>query len=112
MRLSRLFVVLIVVALCGSAQAQQAKKVPHIGMLFAATPSANSQRLEAFRQGLREHGYVEEKDVLIEPRFAEGNFDRLPALAADLVHLKVDVIVSATTPGTRSLKEATNAIPI
>src|SRR5215475_7900328 len=98
-------------ALCGSVDAQQPKKV-RIGMLFAATPSANSERLEAFRQGLRERGYVEGKDILIEPRFAEGNFDRLPALAADLVHLKVDVIVSATTPGTRSLKEATNAIPI
>src|SRR6202011_5505084 len=64
------------------AQAQQPKKVPRIGILFAATPSANSERMEAFRQGLRERGYVEGKDVLIEQRYAEGNFDRLPALAA------------------------------
>src|SRR5215510_4204689 len=99
-------------ALCSSSEAQQTKKIPRIGVLFAATLSANSERIEAFRQGLRERGYVEGKDILIEPRFAEGNFDRLPALAADPVHLKVDVIVSATTPGTRSLKEATNAIPI
>jgi len=80
--------------------------------LFAATPSANSERLEAFRQGLRERGYVEGKDILIEQRYAEGNLDRLPALAADLVHLKVDVIVSASLAGTRSSKEATNTIPI
>jgi putative ABC transport system substrate-binding protein len=102
----------VLFALSFPAGAQEPKKVPRIGMLFAATPSANSERIAAFRQGLRERGYVEGKDVLIEQRFAEGNFDRLPALAADLVHLKVDVIVSATTPGTRSLKEATNTIPI
>ena len=95
-----------------SAEAQQTKKVHRIGFLFAATPSANSERLKGFRQGLREHGYVEEKDILIEQRYAEGNFDRIPALAADLVRLKVDVIVSATSPGTRSLKELTNTIPI
>ena len=99
-------------AFSGTAQAQETKKVPLVGILFAATPSANSERIEAFRQGLRERGYVEGKDVLIEQRYAEGNFDRLPALAGDLVHLKVDVIVSATPPGTRSLKEATNTIPI
>jgi ABC-type uncharacterized transport system substrate-binding protein len=95
-----------------TAEAQQAGKVFRIGILFAATPSANSERIEAFRQGLRERGYVEGKDILIEQRFAEGNFERLPALAADLVHLKVNVIVSATSPGTSSLKEATNTIPI
>jgi len=99
-------------ALCLPAEAQQTKKVHRIGFLFAATPSANSERLKGFRQGLREHGYVEEKDILIEQRYAEGNFDRIPALAADLVRLKVDVIVSATSPGTRSLKELTNTIPI
>ena len=95
-----------------TAQAQQPKKVPRIGVLFAATPSANSERLKAFRQGLRERGYVEEKDILIEQRYAEGKLDGIPALAADLVHLKVDIIVSASSAGTRSLKEATNTIPI
>jgi putative tryptophan/tyrosine transport system substrate-binding protein len=94
------------------AQAQQTKKVPLVGILFAATPSANSERIEAFRQGLRERGYVEGKDVLIEQRYAEGNLDRLPALAGDLVRLKVEVIVSASSAGTSSLKEATNTIPI
>jgi ABC-type uncharacterized transport system substrate-binding protein len=80
--------------------------------LFAATPSANSERIEAFRQGLRERGYVEGKDVLIEQRYADGNLDRLPALASELMHLNVDVIVSASLVGTRSLKAATNTIPI
>ena len=94
------------------AQAQQTKKVPLVGILFAATPSANSERIEAFRQGLRERGYVEGKDVLIQQRYADGNLDRLSALAGDLVHLNVDVIVSASSQGTRSLKEATNTIPI
>jgi putative tryptophan/tyrosine transport system substrate-binding protein len=78
------------------AQAQQTKKVPLVGILFAATPSANSERIEAFRRGLRERGYVEGKDVLIQQRYADGNLDRLPALASDLMHLNVDVIVSAS----------------
>ena len=112
MWLSRLLVVLIVFALCFSAEAQQAKKILRIGILFASTPSANSERLEAFRQGLRERGYVEGKDILIEQRYAEGNFDRLPALAVEIVHLNVDVIVSASSAATRSFKEATNTIPI
>jgi putative ABC transport system substrate-binding protein len=96
----------------GRAEAQQPKKIHQIGLLFGATRSAESARLKAFRQGLRERGYVEEKNILIEQRYAEGNFDRLPALAADLVQLKVDIIVSATSTGTRFLKEATNTIPI
>src|SRR5262245_10417326 len=94
------------------AEAQQAKKIPRIGVLFASTPSANSQRIEAFRQGLRERGYVEGEDIFIEQRYAEGNFDRLPALAAEIVHFNVDVIVSASSAGTRSFKVATNTIPI
>jgi putative tryptophan/tyrosine transport system substrate-binding protein len=102
----------VLLALCSPVVAQQPKKISRIGLLFAATPSANSERLKAFRQGLRERGYVEEKDILIEQRYAEGNLDVIPALAADLVHLKVDVIISASSTGTRSLKEATNTIPI
>jgi putative tryptophan/tyrosine transport system substrate-binding protein len=103
---------LLVFALSFPVEAQQPKKIPRIGFLFAATPSANSERLKGFRQGLRELGYIEEKNILIEQRYAEGNIDRLPALAGDLVQLKLDVIVSATSPGTRSLKAATNTIPI
>jgi putative ABC transport system substrate-binding protein len=102
----------ILFARCSAVEAQQAKKISRIGVLFAATPSGNSERIEAFRRGIREHGYVEGEDVFIEQRYADGNLDRLRALAADLVHLKVDVIVSASSAGTRSLKEVTNTISI
>ena len=99
-------------ALCVSAQAQQPAKVPRIGYLTADSPSADSARTEAFRQGLRELGYVEGKNIVIEWRYAEGKLDRLPALAAELVRLKVDVIVTAGRTATRAAKEATKTIPI
>jgi len=101
-------------ALCSSTEAQQPKKVPRIGYLGAASPStnsANSERIEAFREGLRELGYVEGK-IVIEYRYAEGNPDRLPALAAELVRLKVDVIITSGPSVTRAAKEATVTIPI
>jgi len=96
-------------ALCSTATAQQPTKVPRIGYLTASSRSAVSARIEAFRQGLRELGYVEGKNIVIEYRYAQGN---LPALAAELVRLKVDVIVSAGPAPTRSAKEATVTIPI
>jgi len=99
-------------ALCVSAEAQQAKKVPRIGYLSSTSPFAGSSRIEAFRQGLRELGYIEGKNVVIEWRYAEGKFDRLPALAAELVRLKVDMIVSASPPVTHAVKDATATIPI
>jgi putative tryptophan/tyrosine transport system substrate-binding protein len=77
-----------------SAEAQQPKKVPQIGFLSSSSPSAVSARLEAFRQGLRELGYVEGKNIIIEYRFAEGMLERLPDLTAELVSLKVQVIVA------------------
>jgi|SRR6266542_2689757 len=79
-------------ALSYAVDAQQ-KKIPRIGYLTANFPSAQAARNEAFRQGLRELGYIEGKNIVIEWRPAEGKFDRLPALAAELVRLKVDVIV-------------------
>jgi len=91
------------------AQAQQPTKIPRIGYLVAST---TSPRIEAFRQGLRELGYVEGKNIVIEWRYAEGKLDRLPALAAELVRLKVDVIVTRGPLPTRSAKEVTNTIPI
>jgi putative ABC transport system substrate-binding protein len=94
------------------ANAQQPKKVPRIGYLEAASASANLARTEAFRQGLRELGYVEGKNIVIEWRYAEGKVDRLPALAAELVHLNVDVIVTAGPAATRPAKEATSMVPI
>src|SRR5215467_5250389 len=94
-------------ALCGSVDAQQTKKVPRIGYLGVNPRSVNLTRIEAFQQGLRELGYVEGKNIIIEWRFAVANPDRLSTLAAELVRLKVDVIVSAGPAPTRSAKKAT-----
>src|SRR5580765_5195588 len=102
----------LLVALCLRAEAQQPTKIPRIGFLLAVPASTISARLEAFRHGLRELGYVEGKNIIIEWRSTEGNADRLPTLAAELVRLKVDVIVSGGPPPTRSAKQATNTIPI
>ena len=99
-------------ALCPSAEAQQPKKVPLIGYLAAASLSANAARTEAFRQGLRELGHVEGKNIVIEWRYAEGKRDRLSALATELVRLKVDVMVTAGSGSTSAAKEATSTIPI
>jgi ABC-type uncharacterized transport system substrate-binding protein len=99
-------------ALCASAEAQQPTKIPRIGLLVASSPSATSDRVEAFRQGLREMGYIEWQSIAIEYRYAEGKPDRLPALAAELVRLKVDVIVANGPAPTRAAKEATTTIPI
>jgi len=99
-------------ALCVAADAQQPKKDPRIGYLGATSRSTNPARKEAFRQGLRELGYVEGKNIVIEWRFAEGKLDRLPALAAELVRLKVDVIVTGGTTATRPAKQATVTIPV
>ena len=99
-------------ALCLPVWAQQAKKVPRIGFLFGASPSASVGRVEAFRQGLRELGYVEGKNIVIEWRYAEGKLDRLAALAAELARLNVDIIITGGPPATRSAKQATATIPI
>jgi putative ABC transport system substrate-binding protein len=102
----------VLVAFCLPTQAQQSKKIPRIGYLAAATHSVGSSRPEAFRQGLHDLGYVEGKNIEIEARYAEGKLDRLPALAAELVRLKVDVIVTLSPAATRSAKQATSRIPI
>jgi putative ABC transport system substrate-binding protein len=94
------------------AEAQQPKKAPRIGFLSGSPPSSIKARTEAFRQGLRDLGYVEGKNIVIEWRSAEGKRDRFPALAADLVRLKVDLIVTAGPLVTRAAKEATSTIPI
>ena len=99
-------------ALCVPVWAQQPAKVPRIGYLTQASASVIASRIEAFRQGLRDLGYVEGKNIIIEWRSAEEKFDRLPELAAELVRLKVDVIVSPGPGVTRPLKEATSTIPI
>ena len=99
-------------ALCFPAEAQQPTKVPRIAWLTGSTLSSNAHRTEAFRQGLRELGYVEGKNIVIEWRGADGNPDHQPALVAELVRLKVDVIVTSGGGPTRAAKEATAAIPI
>ena len=93
-------------------QAQQSTKIPRIGFLNATSLSAMAARIEAFRQGLRELGYVEGKNIIIESRYAEERLDRLPALAAELVRLKVDIIVTAGGQATRAAKQATPTIPV
>ena len=107
-----LLVVVVLLAVAVIAEAQQPAKVPRIGFLTVASASAIAARHEAFRQGLRELGYVEGKNIIIEYRHAEGKPDRLPAVAAELVRLKVDVIVTTGPSGTRAAKEATVTIPI
>jgi len=94
------------------AEAQQAKKVPRIGYLSNNDPATISVRVDPFRRGLRELGYVEGKNIFIEWRFAEGKPDRLSALAAELARLKVDIIVTSGRILTRAAKEATSTIPI
>ncbi len=93
-----------------AARAQQ-KAMPVIGVLSSATPS-NAANVAAFLRGLAETGYVEGQNVAIEYRWAEGHYDRLPALAADLVKHRVDVIVTRGVPPTRAAKIATSTIPI
>ena len=94
------------------AQAQQPAKIPRIGFLITSSPSAMAPRLNAFRLGLRELGYIEEKNIFIEQRHGDGRFEQLAALAAELVSLKVDVIVTSGPTATRPAKEATSTIPI
>src|SRR5207237_10367226 len=93
-------------------EAQQLKKVPQIGFLSSSSPSAVSARLEAFRQGLRDLRYVEGRNIIFEYRFAEGMSERLPDLAAELVSLKVQVIVALASTGAVAAKHATQTIPI
>jgi putative ABC transport system substrate-binding protein len=99
-------------ALSVSAEAQQPRKIPQIGYLITSSPSAIAPRMDAFQQGLRELGYVEGKNIVIERRHAEGKLDRLPELAAELVRLNVDVLVTSGPTATRPAKGATSTIPI
>jgi len=107
--------VAVIVMLAGYgtiAAAQQPAKVPRIGLLSPFSPSATAPWHEAFRQGLRDLGWVEGKNISIEYRYADGRSDRLPALVADLVRLEVDIIVVSTGTDARAAKKATGRIPI
>ena len=117
MRLIGLAVVLAVsltLAALGTAGAQPAEKVPRVGYLNPGSSSdpVRQRRLEALRHGLRELGYVEGQNIALEPRWAEGKYDRYPSLAADLVRSKVDVIVAWSGLATKAAQEATRTIPI
>jgi putative ABC transport system substrate-binding protein len=102
----------LVLATIHLAGAQQPKKVYRIGILLVGSPAFYSAWIDVFRQALKELGYMEGKNIAIEYRYAEGKADRLPFLAAELVGLKVDVIVSSSTPSVLAAKQATNTIPI
>jgi putative ABC transport system substrate-binding protein len=99
-------------ALCSVVEAQQPNKILRIGFLAALSPSAIAARVEAFKQGLAELGYVEGKNIVIDYRWANGKFEQVPALAAEMVNLKVAVIVTAGPTDTRAAKQATSTIPI
>jgi putative ABC transport system substrate-binding protein len=94
------------------SDAQQPARIPRIGILAAPSASFFSIRFEPFRQGLRDLGYLEGKNISIEYRYAEEKLDRLPHLAAELVHLKVDVILTAGESGALAAKNATSTIPV
>ena len=107
-----LLVVGFLLASIHPAEAQQPKKVPRVGFLVPGSPSSYSDRIEAFQQGLREVGHLEGQNIIIEYRYTEGKSDRLPVLASELVRLKVDVIVTGTTPAIQAVKNTTSTIPI
>jgi len=111
----RIVVCLLTTALLSIAplvEAQQLKKIPRIGFLSSTSPDAEKSRLAAFQQGLRELGYLEGQNILIEYRYAGGKFDWFPALAAELVRLKVDVLVATGAPASHAAKDTTKTIPI
>src|SRR5262249_47777734 len=102
----------LLITFCFTAQAQQAKKIPMIGVLRQSSAHVLWTQVEAFRQGLRERGYSEGQNIRIEYRFADQKPERLPELAAELVRLKVDLIVTTADPAGLAAKKATSTIPI
>lgn len=113
-RIMRLIVILTLTILAASlgAEAQRAAKVPRVGLLMPASPATGAPLVATFRQGLGELGYIDGTNIVLEVRFAEGRYDRLPVLASELVRLEVDVIVAGSTPGALAAKNATDTIPI
>jgi len=97
---------------CSSLEAQQGKKVMRIGVLSSGVPNSSRVNRKEFWQSMRDLGYIDGENITVEYRYAEGNFEKLPALAAELVRLKPDVIVASTTSGALAAKRATTRIPI
>ncbi|HZA55966.1 MAG TPA: ABC transporter substrate-binding protein [Candidatus Udaeobacter sp.] len=108
------FLAIVVTLVIGGAvaQAQQQRKIPRIGVLLSGSSSSYVSRVEAFRQGLRDLGYVEGQNIVIDYRYAEGKMDQFAILAAELVRLKPDILVTSGSPGIRALMKTTNKIPI
>jgi len=111
-RLGTFALAAILFATTPAAEAQQPSKVSRIGFLSSASPSAGEDRLLAFKHGLRDLGYVEGQNLVIEYRWAEGRNDRLPSFAADLVRLRVDLIVTQGTPATLEARKASTTTPV
>src|SRR5215468_383069 len=112
---TKIIICLVAVALLAltfHAEAQQPKKVPRIGYVSGSGPVTSDPRFDALRQGLRDLGYIEGKNILLEYRYAEGRQDPIPSLVAELVQLEVDVLVSPSLPAIRAAKQATKTIPI
>ena len=107
-----ILIAVVLLALEVIAEAQQPRKVYRIGYLSSGSGSSKVPRMEAFRQGLRDLGYVEGKNIVIEYRYIKGNQDLIPSLVAELVQLKVDVLVSGVYPAIRAAKRATSTIPV
>jgi len=102
----------MLLAPCIPADAQPSTKIPRVGYLRGGSAELEKVWLVAFLQGLRELGYLEGKSIVVERRYAAGRYEELPALAAELIRLKVDVILAASTPVAHSAKKTTNSIPI
>jgi putative ABC transport system substrate-binding protein len=110
--LSSILIGVVLLAIGVMAEAQQPKKVPRMGYLAEVDPATDSARAEAIRVALRELGYIEGQNIGIEYRYAGGKFDRLPELAAELVLLKVDIIVAFSPAAILAAKKASPIIPI
>jgi putative tryptophan/tyrosine transport system substrate-binding protein len=111
-RVLQVAVAALLLALSFSAEAQQPKKVPRIGYVGAGSPATAGHHAQAFVHGLRELGYVEGRNIVVEYRWADGKLERLPGFVADVIQAKVDVIVSSAAPAIRVAKEQTRSIPI
>ena len=109
---SAILICAILFAVCSTASAQQQRKIPHVGYLTISSLSSNVARVEAFRRGMRELGYVEGKNIVIEWRSGDGKVERQSELAAEVVRLKVNAIVTSGPTMTRAAKQATATIPI
>jgi putative tryptophan/tyrosine transport system substrate-binding protein len=109
---SSILIVAALLAVAVIADAQQPKKIPLVGFLVPGSPSSYSARIEAFRQGLRNLGYTEEKNIFVEYRYAEGGLDQVPGLVDELVQLKPDVLVVQSLTGIHAAKQATKTIPV